>query len=509
MLRPLLLAVLVLFLVGLAIPSLTAPRSASAVGSATGVYFGTYGGSENASKAGRIAGVGVKAVRMYVEWEQLENVPDLHGTSSMVWTQKLAEYDQRLVDLKASGLTPIVFISSAPTWAASRPRGPLFTSKVTSYVEFVSNLVRRWSVPTFNVKHWELWGEPDFGNTAVNPAYAGREAWGDDPVKFAEMLRATYPAIKAIDPGATVIMGSLAFDNFRTSDGPGFNTGGSFVYRFLDNVLINSGGEYFDWLAFNAYSVFSTGWERDNPSAGFDIVAKAAHIRSVMANRGVSKPLVILEGGMWSCCGASGPGTHYYVKADNSTGTYIPGENEQAAYLVQLYARGLAADLKGIFWYLIDDYEAPSSLTDPDGHRGWWRTTGVEKPAADAMRRMTSKLSGATYAGVPSEVATVSGRIEARAFTKADGSRMVVAWSVYGPSETATIRVTGSAVAITDALGQSVAISSVGSGVVQATIGFTPIYIEGATAPTPTPTFPPVTFTSRLRAPLAPRFSGA
>lgn len=487
-------------------PAFSSPRSASAVGSATGLYFGTYGGSEDAIKAGRIAEVGVRAVRMSVEWDQLEWQESVHGTSSLTWSLKLAEYDQRIQMLAANGLTPIIFIGRAPNWAASRPRGPLYSDKVTAYVEFVSNLVRRWSVPAYNVKHWELWGEPDFGNVAVNPAHAGREAWGDNPAEFAAMLRAVYPAIKAIDPSATVIMGSLAFDYFRTSDGPGFNAGGSFVYRFLDNVLANDGGPYFDWLAFNAYSVFATGWERSNSNSGYDIVAKASHIRSVMAGRGVSKPLVILEGGVWSCCGASGPGYNYYVKPDNTTGSYIPGENEQAAYLVQLYARGLAADIKGVFWYLIDDSEAPPGLTDPDGHRGWWRYGGVqEKPAADAMRRLTSKLSGAIYAGVPSELLTGAGRAEAHAFTKADGSRVIIAWSVYGPSDTATICVTGSTVAITDALGQSVVSSAVSPGITRATIGFAPVYIEGGIAPAVTP---PESCLSRLRVPLAPRNSG-
>ena len=62
------------------------------------------------------------------------------------------------------------------------------------------------------------------------------------------MLKQAYPAIKSARPDVNVIMGALAYDNWGGPNRPGFNGGqcGPFNFSFLDDVLANGGGDYFD-----------------------------------------------------------------------------------------------------------------------------------------------------------------------------------------------------------------------------------------------------------------------
>jgi hypothetical protein len=464
-------------------------RPAAAVGSGSDLYFGTYGGSETTEMTNRIAGLGVRGTRMYIEWAKLEPYESYHlaeGFIAGASNFKILEYDRRIAALTAAGIRPVLMIGNAPTWAAARERGPLFAGKEAAYANFVRRLVVRWSEPPYSVKHWELWPEPDFGNDVpayipepTRSAYAPRRAWGHHGAQFAAMLRQAYPAIKGVDPNATVILGALGFDYFRNDSNPGYNAGGTFVYRFLDDVLANDGANYFDWLGFNSYSVFGYNWETNNPNTGRDIVAKASHMRTVMARRGVSKPLVAMEAGIWSCCGASGAGAHVYQKQNGEVGDYVPDEQDQAGYLTQVYARGIAADIEGVFWYLVQDFQPPELMTDPDGHRGWYRLDLSAKPAVRAFQLVSSRLRDATYAGVYVPAAVVFGEVEAYTFTRRDGTAVVVMWSPFGPAETAAVEVVATSTVIFDALGNPVPTTPVaGTNRVRLDVGFTPVYID-------------------------------
>jgi hypothetical protein len=464
-------------------------RPAAAVGSGGDLYFGAYGGSETTEMTNRIGGLGVRGVRMYIEWAKIEpteayHLPDgfIAGASNF----KLLEYDRRIAALTAAGIRPVLMVGNAPPWAAGRERGPLYPGKDAAYANFLRRLIVRWSPSPYSVKHWELWPEPDFGNDVptyipepTRTAYASRRAWGHHGAQFAQMLRTTYPVIKTADPNATVILGALGFDYFRNDSNPGYNAGGTFVYRFLDDVLANGGGDYFDWLGFNSYSSFGYSWEVNNPNTGRDIVAKASHMRTVMARRGVSKPLIAMEGGIWSCCGASGAGAHVYAKPNGEVGDYVPDEQAQAGYLAQVYARGIAADIKGIFWYLVQDFQPPDVMTDPDGHRGWYRLDLSPKPAVRAFQLVSSRLREASFTGVYTPARVVFGEVEAYTFTRTNGTAVVMMWTPFGPAEKSTVEVVATSTVIFDALGNPVPTTPVaGTDRVQFEVGFTPVYID-------------------------------
>jgi hypothetical protein len=471
--RWLLLALVAVLVASIALSS-NAGRT-QAVGVASGIYFGAYGGSETLQTATDIASVGVQSARMEVRWDLLEP-SEAYAALPLQSTSDLGRYDDRLRNLSGLGIKPIIMIGGAPPWAAPRERGPLHADKYDEFAAFMGKLVARWSAAPYNVKHWELWPEPDYGNDPTSL----RAAWGDNGAQYAQMLQTTYPAIKAADSSATVIMGSMAHDAFRNDNSPGFNAGGPFSYSFLEDVLRAGGGAYVDWIAFNSYSVFATGWEQNVSGSERDMAAKAKHIRGRMALHNVNKPLLSLEGGIWSCCQPGRqPGLNFYVMPNGEVGDYAPDERTQAAYLAQMYARGLAADLVGVFWYLVYDQQARNVLTEPDSHRGWWDRDRNIKPAGQTMRLVTSRLSGTTYGGAYTGATVESGpEIEAYNYTRPNGQTVTVMWSPFSPNESSRVRFPGTGAIVYNIHGETVATERADGSDIRVTVGFSPIIVE-------------------------------
>jgi hypothetical protein len=472
---------------------------AQAVGTASGVYFSTYGGSEDLQATQTLAQQGVQGVRMYIEWALIEPTEAENLALGLSGRQELLDYDKRLINLANSGVKPILMVGRAPAWAASRERGPLLPGKDVSFARFLTKIVGRWASPPYNVHNWELWPEPDFGDfipdyvrEPAKSAYVPRRAWGDNGLEYANMLRLAYPAIKAVDPSAIVQIGALAHDNFRNNgakpgdnrSSPGFNEGGVFVYHFLDDVIDAGGAAFFDWVGFNSYSIFAPGWEKDQNFTAFDVAAKAKHIQGRLAAKGVSKPLIVMEAGIWSCC-TNGIGFNFYTKPDHTVSDFTPDERAQGAYLVRTYLRGLAVDLKGISWWLIRDFESPQTMSSPDNHRGWYRTDLSPKPAARAFKLMTSRLAGATFGGTYAPARLVSGHpVEAYAFTRPDGSTVVAMWNPYRPADyygtedVSVVEVEAAGFIVYDAVGEAITTTSVGGSRVRLTVGYMPVYFE-------------------------------
>ena len=111
-------------------------------------------------------------------------------------------YDQRLIAglnasaaaLHARGIKALVVVHRAPAWASGVHGGIAPPRDPASFGAFMGGLAER--VP--GVDAWELWNEPD-----------GPEFFGDgpQPARYAAMVRAAYPAIKAAQPDDVVVTG--------------------------------------------------------------------------------------------------------------------------------------------------------------------------------------------------------------------------------------------------------------------------------------------------------------
>ncbi len=151
-----------------------------------------------------------KVVRTEVPWAAFEPT---HGRID----PSVQAYSDRLVtDAAAAGIGVIMVVDSTPCWTSSAPAallgacGPGGSAAnawppvdPAAYAAFVAYLAQRYGPHLAAI---EVWNEPDQSNEAY---FAGPEK----AARYAALLRAAYPAIKAADASLPVLAGSLVGSN--------------------------------------------------------------------------------------------------------------------------------------------------------------------------------------------------------------------------------------------------------------------------------------------------------
>ncbi len=279
----------------------------------------------------RIVESKVSWVRFPVSWSSIE--PANTTPEHYNWTVP----DISLLATKDTQVNLIITLVSNPAWAASSYNGPV--NNLADLQEFVGAIVARYP----HVKYWEFYNEPDHA------------AWyGLKGAAYAAMLQAVYPAVKAANPSAQVVMGGLAMDWF-------IDAGGPFDRNFLPDVLANCAGPCFDVANFHYYPAFRKNWE----PYGRDIIGKANYVRQLLETYHYARPIFNTETGWPSATNWGSP-------------------ELQARYVPKVYVRGLAADLPAMTWFsLVDsDYSLPGLL---DGQL-------TPRPAYEALRALIATM---------------------------------------------------------------------------------------------------------------------
>lgn len=335
-------------------------------------------------------------VRNYaVSWEDIE--PERYDPPDYNWD---AIDESALQEASARGLELIITVKFTPYWAqkyAGYSCGPIDNTPLPlnpnetaldAFAQFMGELVERYSVPPYNIHHWELGNEPD-----VDPYDVGWEegheynygCWGDvtDPNYgggyYAEMLKHVYPEVKSVDPQAQILIGGLLLDCYPTD--PLDNT--CINGKFFDGILLNQGADYFDVVSFHAFGYW-VHWEPDKvildeqhphwgPRGGL-VLGKVDFLREVMESHNVDKPIIQSESALLCIGGPPCPDPDFY--------------EAQADYVVWVYVRNLAANILGTTWYTL---EGPG-----------WRDCGLlsgstERPAYQAYKFITQELGEAEF----------------------------------------------------------------------------------------------------------------
>lgn len=156
----------------------------------------------------------------------------------------LSGLEQELLNAATHGLRVVLVVGGAPDWPLVDPPkicGRVRLDKMGALASFVHELVARHRGPPYNVRHWEMWNEPDVDRDLVGTiSYYG--CWGDDSDQhyggghYAEMLKQVYPQGKAADPQSPVLVGGLLLDcDPRT---PGLFPGGNDKPpKFVEGIL--------------------------------------------------------------------------------------------------------------------------------------------------------------------------------------------------------------------------------------------------------------------------------
>ncbi|MEA2421538.1 MAG: polysaccharide biosynthesis protein PslG [Thermoleophilaceae bacterium] len=256
---------------------------------------------------------------------------------------------------------PIVMI--APMWDARHP-GQLSSppQDFQPYYDFAAAVARRygpggsfWSehpeLVAQPIRYWQIWNEPSF-----------KVFWSDQPfaTDYVELLRGARDAIRAVDPGARIVLAGLANKSWTA----------------LSKIYKAGGGPLFDVAAFHPFT--------DKVDGVRQILV---HDRQVMAGNGdARKPLWVTE---LSWTSAKGKTSVTYGNEQTERGQ----ARRLAAAYTMLAKQRRKLRIGRVYWYT---WVTPDKQRDyPFDWAGLLRVTsgGVKaKPALGAFRRTTLAL---------------------------------------------------------------------------------------------------------------------
>ena len=159
-------------------------------------------------------------------------------------------------------------LNTTPDWAAV-PGQQIYTAApadIEAFGDFVSAVATRYQG---KIADYEIWNEPN---------YDGFWEPGPDAAAYTALLKVAYTAIKAADPDATVIGGSVAAVA-EVPGGPAINP-----VTYLSQMYAAGAAGYFDALAFHPY-LYSMPFSAQQGHAGVPF-AQAQQLYEVMVAHG-------------------------------------------------------------------------------------------------------------------------------------------------------------------------------------------------------------------------------
>ena len=145
---------------------------------------------------------GLTTVRLDVNWDELE--PQAQGVRNPEYLNRL---DGVMGLIRWYGLHPIVVVVGTPAWArggaGSRMTPPERPEDFAAALGFLAG--RYAGGPGVAYEVWNEPNQPQFWDAPGGP----------NAPAYARLLKPAYAAIKAADPAATVLGGSIAFNDWR------------------------------------------------------------------------------------------------------------------------------------------------------------------------------------------------------------------------------------------------------------------------------------------------------
>ena len=305
---------------------------------------------QTVSTAEKAPRLGADWVRVWALWQDLEQSP------GQLTEHLVGQLNHKANTLKARGIKVLVVVHRTPAWAG----GGITPPDPGRFARFMATLAQR--VPA--VDAWELWNEPDS---------SGFWAGAPQPAAYAAVVRAAYPAIKAVQPNDAVVLGGLVGNHFA----------------FLEQLYANGVQGSFDAVGVHTDTAcLTTGpnffYRDEQGRIGRYTFSAYRELHQVMADRGDVKPIWLTEVG-WN--------SQTHRKNSCNVGRWAGqkplgvSKRRQARLLREAY-RCVAADpyVAVAFWFGIQDI--PARYTKHARGYGLYGRKGKAKPAAKAFRKL-------------------------------------------------------------------------------------------------------------------------
>lgn len=384
---------------GLLVAASSAAFAANAGATEVGVNMGTTIGFQSPKVLAAIAASRPTWVRVFMGWNVMEPTE--------------GSYDQYQIHVFRTFFASLpkgtkidVDVEGTPSWASTSGTTTAAPTDPTTFAAFLSHMVTAFKG---RVTSWEIWNEE-----------SSTSWWTGTVEQYAGLVQAAYPAIKAADPKAIVILGANSPTWLQALYGDG-------IKNYFDADAIHTD------TACNVTSPYKYEYNRDTTTINQYFFLGFTGTHAIMAAHGDgSKDIYMTEIG-WSS-----------TSAECSTGLWagqkLAGvtEQTQATYLTQAYhclAQPQYSYIKAAMWF--DLYNGGTDSAPLDNY-GLLNADYSPKPAFDAFEQVS--LHGDTQSGPcgnfsppkitilrPTPSSTYSGplKIAVRAFSPANGVREI------------------------------------------------------------------------------------
>lgn len=314
----------------------------------------------------RLGEGGVESVRVPLGWADLQ--PQSGGQINWSGVDSLVEKAAR------AGIDVLPTISGAPTWAvptASVPGGggtkaparlPAKGAAAAAWKILLEEAARRygpagsfWSshpgVPVKPIRAWQIWNEPNFKFFVAKP----------NPADYGKLVKISNSALKAVDPGAQVILAGLFSQPkgaryMRVVNGKKKLVNGTnvnyFASYFLEQMYKSNPGIKSKFTGVSLHPYTGT-WQYLTP--------EIEEVRKVLtANGDGRKGLWITEIG-WSSGPPKSDGSNSFAKGPAGQARELKGsfkllKSKQAKWRIQR-----------LYWFSVDDAKGVCNFCDGSG----------------------------------------------------------------------------------------------------------------------------------------------
>lgn len=300
---------------------------------------------------------GVESERIPITWSGVQPVQG----GAFDWSA----IDSQVGAAARAGINLLPFVANAPTWAVPEVFVPGSGHSVKApahlpisgpgragWISFLTAAVARYgpsgsfwaehpSVPRHPVRTWQIWNEENFKYFVARP----------DPAEYGKLVKISYAALKAADPGSKVVLGGMfarpleATKNYQPPRA-------YFASDFLQQMYERTPGikAKFNGVALHPYTPRYQ-----------ELTPDIEEFRSVLnANHDGGKGLWITEMG-WSSKPPSAKINNAFAKGPAGQATQLKG-----AFSL-LKSRQQKWKIQGVYWFSVDDYTGACNFCDGSG----------------------------------------------------------------------------------------------------------------------------------------------
>ena len=313
---------------------------------------GHFGVNEAFSAAAFAYQLGARWTRWIVEWSEVQRYGE--GTFNSDDDQNTYNIDtEQLRQDVRHGYRVMAVLKSTPAWAQADPSKAVrsvpkglelpIDDPANAWATFVRWMVSRYAG---RIDHWAIWNEVEIPATGPNAVY---NTWAGTLEEYYRLLKVAWQVARQANPDARIILSPYSYHRDK-------EWLGKLLRIAARDPEGKPNGFFFDVVGLNLYRNPHDLWDRKRGGVPWAIDAPdRAGVDENLALMGLQKPVWVTELNAMPYDDARVPG---WDPAQRNDGFRITLE-EQASFVIQAYALGIAAGYEALFWQAMQDDRPP------------------------------------------------------------------------------------------------------------------------------------------------------